>query len=69
LTEIGAREMSKTKELVSQNSINTSSIIEQTFKSLLEGVTGIAASDRKDLILSIGHIFQRIRSGRFLDAL
>lgn len=49
--------------------LDTSDLLAETIISLGEGITGIAASDRKDLILSIGHIFQRIRSGRFLETL
>jgi hypothetical protein len=54
-----------------KNKINdqTSMLLRETAKGLVEGLFGIAASDRKDLILSLGHIFQRMRSGTFLNAL
>lgn len=51
------------------NEVETSRILGDTLKSLTEGFTGIASSDRKDLILSVGHIFQRLRSGVFLQTL
>jgi hypothetical protein len=47
----------------------TSLLLRETAKGFVEGLFGIAASDRKDLILSLGHIFQRTRSGTFLKAL
>ncbi len=47
----------------------TSILLRETAKGLVEGLFGIAASDRKDLILSLGYIFQRTRSGTFLNAL
>jgi len=37
--------------------------------ALAEGLTGIATSDRKELGLSIGYIFQRLRGGQFLSQL
>lgn len=40
-----------------------------TISSLTEGVTGVATSSKNDLILSVSHIFQRIRSGNFLSQL
>ena len=48
---------------------NTSDLLQRTLLSLTQGITGLASSDRKDLILSIGHIFQRMRSGEFLRVL
>ncbi len=47
----------------------TSKLLNDTLGSLIAGFSAVAASDRKDLILSIGHIFQRLRSGTFLEAL
>ena len=47
----------------------TSQLLHETAKSLVEGITGIAASSRTDLILSLSHIFQRARSGNFLNVL
>ncbi len=48
---------------------DTSNLLNETIKALAEGATGIASSERKDLVLSIGHLFQKIRSGRFLETL
>jgi hypothetical protein len=47
----------------------TSILFRETAKGFVEGIFGLAASDRKDLILSLGYIFQRTRSGTFLNAL
>ena len=35
----------------------------------IEGITGLAASDKQALLLSLGRILQRIRGGRFLSQL
>ncbi len=51
------------------NRDETSNLLAKTVESLTEGITGLAASNRKDLILSLGHLFQRVRSGRFLRTL
>jgi len=48
---------------------STSHLLAQTLRNLSEGITGIAASERKDLYLSIGYLLQRLRSGRFLETL
>jgi len=45
-----------------------SDLLERTIKSVAEGLVGIASSDRKDLILSVGHILLRLRGGSFLSA-
>jgi len=47
----------------------TSDVLARTISGIAEGVTGIAASQREDLILSVGHIFQRMRAGQFLGTL
>ena len=47
----------------------TTLLLTETAEGLVQGFSGVAASDRKDLILSIGYIFQRARSGTFLNAL
>ncbi len=46
---------------------DTGKVIKKTLTSLAEGVTGVAAADRKDLALSVGHIFQSLRKGQFLS--
>lgn len=45
---------------------NTSSTLSKTLASIAEGLTGIAASDREQWILSFGHVLQSIRGGRLL---
>ena len=60
--------MQKNKE-ITKIDFNTSNVIMDTISSLTEGVTGIATSSKNDLILSVSHIFQRIRSGHFLSQL
>ena len=40
-----------------------------TLQALTQALTGIATSDRKDLFLSIGYLFQRLRGRTFLEAL
>ena len=52
-----------------KSNLDTSDLFSKTIKSLTEGITGIAASERKDLYLSLGYIFQRFRSGKFLQIL
>ncbi len=47
----------------------TSEIIQSSIQHIIEGLTGLASSSREDVILSIGHIFQRMRSGQFLSNL
>lgn len=49
--------------------LSTSDIIDSTIIAVAEGITGIAASDKEQWFLSIGHLLQRIRSGRFLQTL
>ena len=49
--------------------LSTSDIIDGTIVAIAEGITGIAASDRRQWYMSIGHLLQRIRSGRFLTTL
>lgn len=47
----------------------TSNLLARTIRNLGEGLTGIAASEKKDWYLSIGYLLQRVRSGRFLETL
>jgi len=42
--------------------------VADTLQALAEALTGIASSDRKDLFLSIGYLFQRLRGQSFLGA-
>jgi hypothetical protein len=48
---------------------DTSSVLDATLLELAEGLTGILASKKEERILAIGHIFQRIRGGKFLSQL
>jgi hypothetical protein len=48
------------------NPQSTSTVLSDTAKALAEALTGIAASSRRELALSIGYIFQRLRGGEFL---
>lgn len=48
---------------------DTGEVIKKSLTSLAEGITGIAASERKDLALSVGYIFQSFRKGQFLSQL
>lgn len=48
---------------------DTESVLTQTLSGLIEGVTGAATSSKGELILSISHIFQKIRGGLFLSQL
>lgn len=48
---------------------NTGEILQDTIQALAEGITGLAATEKKGLILSIGRIFQSIRGGRLLSQL
>ena len=55
------------KRNISKWNKNTGDIIKDTLTCLVEGITGIAASDRKELAFSVGHIFQSFRKGQFLS--
>ncbi len=46
---------------------DTENVITNTLTALLQGLTGIATSDKKDLILSVSHIFQKMRGCQFLS--
>jgi len=52
-----------------KNEIDTVKVLEKTIDSIIEGFTGIVASKKKDLMVSVGHILQRMRSVTFLQAL
>lgn len=55
--------------IVSNHGDKTSNFLADTIQHLSEGLTGIAASGKKDWALSVGYILQRLRNGRFLEAL
>jgi hypothetical protein len=48
---------------------STSVVLADSLGAVVEGITGVAASSRSDLALSIGHVFQRMRGGEFLSEL
>ena len=48
---------------------NTEDVLRTTLRSLIEGLTGITTSSKSELILSISHIFQKMRGGQFLSQL
>lgn len=48
---------------------DTENVISNTLTELAEGITGIATSSKKELILSISHTFQKMRGGQFLSVL
>jgi len=52
----------------STNPKNVSDLLARTVDGVVEGFIGIASTDRKELILSVGHVLQRMRGGRFLRA-
>ena len=48
---------------------DTGEVIQRTLTSLAEGIPGMASSGRKDLVLSVGYIFQSLIKGQFLSRL
>jgi len=48
---------------------DTGDVLNDTLSSLIEGLTGIAASERKEYLLSVGRILQALRKGQFLSQL
>ncbi len=47
----------------------TTTLLDRTLTAAVEGITGVAASEKRALLLSLGHILQRIRGGQFLSQL
>jgi len=48
---------------------DTGDILKDALANLAEGLTGLAASERKELVFSVGHIFQSLLKGQFLSQL
>ena len=48
---------------------DTSKLLNDTFNGLIAGLSGIVTSDKKEFFLTIGHLLQRIRAGKFLNTL
>lgn len=46
---------------------DTSSVLAKTLTGLIEGITGVASSEKKELYLSVGHLLQAVRKGKFLS--
>jgi len=46
----------------------TENVIADTLTALVEGLTGVATSSKEERILSVSHIFQRMRGGQFLSS-
>ena len=46
---------------------DTSSVLAKTLNGLIEGITGVAASEKKEIYLSVGHLLQAVRKGKFLS--
>ncbi|MEK6559946.1 MAG: hypothetical protein AABZ43_07355 [Planctomycetota bacterium] len=46
---------------------DTSSVLAKTLTGLIEGITGVAASEKKEIYLSVGHLLQAVRKGKFLS--
>ncbi|MBN2269944.1 MAG: hypothetical protein JXN61_04975 [Sedimentisphaerales bacterium] len=45
----------------------TQGVLDDTISCLAEGITGLAAADKKELSLSVGHLFQALLKGRLLS--
>lgn len=56
-------------DLTPRNNDKTSGFLADTFQNLMEGITGIASSEKKEWYLSVGYLLQRTRNGRFLKTL
>ena len=46
---------------------DTTSILRRTVQSVVAGMSGLASSDRKEIILSVGRVFQALVAGQFLS--
>lgn len=46
----------------------TNNVVKETLENLLQGLTGIAASNKKEIILSVSNIFQNLLAGNRLNA-
>lgn len=47
----------------------TNDILSTAMRQAIEGITGIATSETNEALLSLGHVLQQLRSGRFLQTL
>lgn len=53
----------------SDHLIPVADILGRSLRHAIEGITGIAASEKRVWVLSLGHILQRVTAGQFLSAL
>ena len=58
-----------TDDIVKPGQMETAHVLATTLESIAAGLAGVASSDRKGLVLAVGHIFQRIRAHGFIEAL
>lgn len=56
-------------ELSKTNNKGTVEMIGETYAGLVQFLTGIASTDKKEWALSIGYLLQRMRGGQFLKTL
>ena len=54
-------------DLTPKKSDEVSGLLGRTVDSVVQGLTGLAASEKKDVALSVGHIIQRMRAGKFVQ--
>lgn len=47
----------------------TSAVMRRSVDDLVEGLTGLAASEKREYALSLGHLFQSLTKGSFLNTL
>jgi hypothetical protein len=56
-----------TNDLTPKKPDGISGLLGRTVDNLVQGFTGLAASDKKEVALSVGHIIQRVRAGKFVQ--
>ena len=58
-----------TDDIVKPGQMDTEDVLATTMESIAAGLPRVASSDRKELVLAVGRIFQRIRAHGFIEAL
>ena len=56
-------------DVTKPSQIETEDVLATTMESMAAGLAGVASSDRKEVILAVGRVFQMIRAYGFLGAL
>ena len=56
-------------DITKPSQLATEDILETTVESIAAGLSGVASSDRRDVILAVGRVFQTVRALGFLEAL